>query len=285
MRCYQGIYVSNQDRTVPCGQCMDCRINRGRKWSARIVMEQAMTPWRSYFLTLTYNDKSIPLAQNPEYVQTLRKKPFLKWLDNQQAEIGAFRYYAVGEYGDRTRRPHYHMALFPSGDSQARLLLDAWQRKFGFTTARELDATTARYLANYTVKKLTRPDDVRLEENQEPEFRSSSRRPPLGHDFVRSLAARYKNGALRSILDERGDVEKCFRFDGIKYPIPDWCLTYLRRELGIPEREQDRLDHPGYLIHHPPQEAEQCPEKANARRIKLNAQTQRKTHRTHHAKL
>ena len=51
---------------LPCGQCMECRINKAREWSVRLVHEAKMHE-RSSFLTLTYNDDQLPVDNSLYY--------------------------------------------------------------------------------------------------------------------------------------------------------------------------------------------------------------------------
>ena len=251
MRCFNGI--SLQDQVVPCGQCMACRVNRGRIWSTRILCEQLMHPVRSWFVTLTYDDDNVPVTA--DHVPNLRRPEFEAWLKSTRRKAGPFRYYAVGEYGDRTLRPHYHMALFPASDRQASRILDCWQ--LGFTSSTEINAARARYLAQYTTKKLTSADDERLSEGQEPEFRTSSTHPGLGYAIVGPIVARYRTASGRKIIEERGDVERCIRIDAKVHPLGDYLLGKIRAELGIPLLHRERLNHEGYEEWHEIQEAEQ----------------------------
>ena len=278
MRCYNGIYIKKQGAIRACGQCMACRINKGRKWTVRILMEQSTTNLYSWFQTYTYADSTLPLAQNTDYVPTLKKKRFLKWLDNQQQAIGPFRYYAVGEYGERFGRPHYHAAIFPTHDGQITELRRAWRRRFGHTDEIELNPKLARYLAQYAAKKLTAPDDYRLEENQEPEFRESSRRPPLGRDLTDQIAETYRSGNAARVVADRGDIERTIRLHGRIYPLPDWSLARIRKTLGIPLRHEDRAAaHPNYLDWHEIQEAECDLDKHRKRETLIRVQNTQKT--------
>lgn len=260
---------------------MPCRINKGRKWSGRIMLEHlhhyTYNHQKSYFLTLTYNDDTVPTTA--ECVQTLAKKPFLTWLHSQRKMLGGFRYYAVGEYGDLTKRPHYHLALFPLDDEQATLLCRRWAKRFGFTSISEMGDEKARYLANYTTKKLTKNTDGRLENGQEPEFRTSSRNPPIGAGFIDVLVQTYSTGKGADIVRERGDIERVFRIGKRLYPIAPWILDKARERLGIPLLEMDRSLHPNYWEFHMQQEALWDPEAAHSMEVHLNAQKIQKLYR------
>ena len=274
MQCYKGIQVRGS--LVPCGQCMNCRINAGRAWTSRMLMEQSMTQEVSWFVTLTYDEDHVP--RTVEGVQTLRKREFQDWIRTTNRRAGPFRYYAVGEYGDDTMRPHYHMAIFPQPGRAGPIVTDHWDH--GFTSAYDLSHTRARYLANYTTKKLTKDTDQRLEAGQEPEFRSSSTRPGLGAAFVPVVVSHYRSGAGQAVLEERGDVERVVRFGQKVYPIPRYILDKCRVELGIPTRHEDRLQHEGYYEWNQVQEAVNDPAIAITQERIRNAETEAKRFRT-----
>lgn len=261
MKCKSGIWVETLQQNVPCGQCMPCRINKGRHWSARIIMEWLTTPQRSYFLTFTYNEENLPPGG------TLEKQKFRQFLKNaQKRHTGPFRYYLVGEYGDESFRPHYHLAIFPQHPAQVGLLTRLWQK--GFTQATEINHARARYLANYTAKKLTKGCDPRLE-GREPEFRSSSRNPPLGYQFTRLLAAQ---PTVKKEVARTGDVPRTFRIDGKIYPFGSWPLTQLRDLLSVPQSHAGRIKaHPEYLNHYELEDTEWNPQEAQQLEVKINA--------------
>lgn len=225
---------------------MNCRIRKRKDDTARILLETTTHPRQASFVTLTYNDNNLPVTG--EYVPTLEKKKTLKWVNNVQRKIGNFRYYIVGEYGDESGRPHYHMGLFPTYDAQVAMLTREWPH--GFTSAYPMSPGTAQYLAAYTTKKLTSSSDERLLPGQEPEFRTSSRRPPLGHAFVAEVVAQYRTVAGRKVTDERGDIEKTFRYQGTVYPLPKYVIRKAREALGIPPLHEQRMCHPGYFELH-----------------------------------
>lgn len=98
----------------PCGKCPPCMRRRVSGWSFRLVKhgEQSNS---ALFVTLTYDDINIPKSKNG--LQTLDKsdlQKFFKRLRKQSKKTSneKISYYAVGEYGDKTQRPHYHIILF-----------------------------------------------------------------------------------------------------------------------------------------------------------------------------
>ena len=242
-------------------------------------MEQLATPEYCWFVTLTYDEKHVP--RTVEGVPTLRKKAFCNWRANVARDVGGFRYYAVGEYGDVSLRPHYHLAVFPSPGTDVNEILAKWTK--GFTSCTPLHGKRARYLARYTTKKLTAAADPRLESDQEPEFRVSSRTPGLGAPLVPALVSRYRSVQGRNLIAERGDVERTIRIDGKIYPLGGFILAKVRKELGIPVLHRDRLSHEGYYKCHQVEEAEIDEAGFWEYEVKLNAEKKRKIHRSPHA--
>lgn len=154
--------------TIPCGTCILCRQEYARQTAIRITHEA--TQWETNsFLTLTYDDA--PLYNSLDYSHLVK---FWKRLRKQ---IGPLRYYAVGEYGGRTHRPHYHACLFGHDFTAGAIVvregaMPLWtspmlERIWGHGQVRvgKLCVATARYTASYLVKKLRRKQQyVRTDE-------------------------------------------------------------------------------------------------------------------------
>lgn len=123
-----------------------------------------------------------------------------------------------------------------------------------------MDQKRAAYLCHYTAKKLTKADDSRLQPDMEPEFRASSRVPPIGSAALPALVHPYRRGAGAKLLEERGDVERSVRIGGKVYPLDEFMLKKMREALGIPLTHTERMAHPHYLLWHETQEAQWEPE-------------------------
>ena len=238
-------------------------------------MEQHAWPERSWFLTLTIDDDHIEVTEDGH--PTLRKAPTRQFLANRQKRGPSFRYYLVGEYGDLSLRPHYHLALFPEPGAGPEIVTDYWQ--YGFTQATEMTRERAGYLAQYTTKKLTKAGDERLERGQEPEFRTSTRKPPIGAAFIQPLVQHYQGKHGSGILAERGDIERTIRFDGRVYPIAPYILDKVRAELGVPLRHADRMCHPGYSEWHRLEDTEKCARQHDASEVMARAKAKRRRSR------
>lgn len=148
-----------QQIDLPCGQCILCRLEHARQWAVRITHEATLHDANS-FITLTYNDENLPPHGSLHY-EHLQK--FWKRL---RKKIGKLRYYAVGEYGDKTLRPHYHACVFGHAFTASRIFLrqsptllwtsplleEAWG--LGNVSVGALTFESAQYTASYVTKKL-----------------------------------------------------------------------------------------------------------------------------------
>lgn len=111
-RCYNQIYLKDKDITVDCGKCLNCLSNKAKEYGMR--MQQEADRYKSwYFFTLTYNDLTVPWKNNK---LSLRKDDITKMIKRINKDVkkrmGEWRYFVAGEYGERTKRPHYHMVAF-----------------------------------------------------------------------------------------------------------------------------------------------------------------------------
>lgn len=149
---------------VPCGRCMACRIQKCGEWQTRIHCEK-MYMGDCSFLTLTYSDENLPpdLSLNKKHLQDFIKR--LRWhLSEKGVKI---KHYSVGEYGDLTKRPHYHSLIlgwYPeetlvtslSGAKKTRfssmLVCELWP--YGFNMVGNVEQKSIDYVTGYVRKKL-----------------------------------------------------------------------------------------------------------------------------------
>jgi len=103
----------NSPLTIPCGKCDLCLSARAKKWAEQCMLEAKLTNLQTHcnlFTTLTYADEFLPennsLCKN-DLSAYLKKIHNLNASKNQK-----IRFFAAGEYGDKTHRPHYHLILF-----------------------------------------------------------------------------------------------------------------------------------------------------------------------------
>lgn len=145
---------------VPCGRCLGCRLEKSRQWAMRCVNEASLYEKNS-FVTLTYDDAHLPRDRSLD-VRTLQL--FFKRLRKQFPQ--QIRFFACGEYGEKTRRPHYHAILFNCDFADKRrisgsasntlysstLLESIWQN--GLCSVGTVTFESAAYVARYTLKKV-----------------------------------------------------------------------------------------------------------------------------------
>ena len=146
---------------LPCGQCIHCRLEKSRQWAVRCVHEASLYEHNS-FVTLTYRDDALPEHGNLDYEAPVL---FMKRLREQYGPN--IRSFGCAEYGEKTKRPHYHLCLFNHDfhDKQhyktvnkhklytSPSLEKLW--KHGFSTLGSLTFESAAYVARYVVKKRT----------------------------------------------------------------------------------------------------------------------------------
>lgn len=209
-----------------CGRCMPCRITHQQLWAVRIQLEAASYRVESSFATLTYD---------PEHLPAFGSLSRAHWREFSKG-IG-FRYFAVGEYGDRSMRPHYHVICFGrEATEDFRLWLESRWGK-GHVDLISFAAQLARYIAGYTLKKLTKVNDPRLSSGMEPEFSRMSRRPALGSSIVPALARATMKDQAATL--ERGDVVKSVRLDGKLVPVGRTLMLKTRSAVSLPESWKD----------------------------------------------
>lgn len=148
-------YQPGSRMEIPCGKCIGCRADRAHEWAIRIYQEASLYD-RNCFITLTYDDEHLP-ADGKISKKTLQD--FWKRLRHQ----GKIRYFACGEYGEKTRRPHYHAIIFGQdfltpetykiNDTlySTPVLTETWG--LGAVIVAEFNMSTACYVAGYVQKK------------------------------------------------------------------------------------------------------------------------------------
>lgn len=222
---------------VGCGQCLPCRINRRRLWMWRQFLE-SLCHDECCFVTLTYSEDTSPFGGN---LRSGHLRDFIKRLRFHVSSVSqsqALRYFAVGEYGDETGRPHYHLSLFGVGYAHREIIQRCWL--YGFTLTAEFNETTAQYVAGYVTKKLTSSDDERLG-GRTPEFARMSNRPGLGAAAMAVIAeSLHSDPGLDDILAS-GDVPFQLKLGKKSIPLGRYLREKLRDEMGVPQEWRDRV--------------------------------------------
>lgn len=233
-----------------CGQCGPCRFNRRRTWAHRIMLESLVHADKA-FIGLSYSELYAPVldasfGRNP---LSLKPKHMQDWLKRIRAMCHPtrLRYFGVGEYGDQSWRPHYHVILFgyptcvrgrtyrAPGSTRplahlccrnCQLVQASWP--WGDVDLGTVTHHSAGYCASYTVKKMTSPDDKRLN-GRHPEFCRMSLRPGIGVDGLWDVAS----ALMEYGLDESmADVPSALRYGKQELPIGRYLRGKLREFIG-----------------------------------------------------
>lgn len=177
---------------LPCGTCIGCRKARAREWALRCTLELSAHE-HACWATLTYDEHSLP--------PSLRKDHLAGWLKRlrRRSDV-AVRFFASGEYGERTQRPHYHAILFGVAPSSG-LPQSAWPH--GFVRVDPLTPAAISYVAGYCSKKLgwkldkgERIDYTTGEVYEyQPPFVQMSRRPGIA-SAARHFVASWRSQAV-----------------------------------------------------------------------------------------
>lgn len=155
---------------VPCGQCAWCKKRKQDEWFLRFKEESHNLP-NVRFLTLTNDDEhmkcnylnidtgqlfsnlpDLPLGLDAHVI----KAPTNDYRDMQlyfkrvrKAYKKPLKYFAVGEYGSDSSRPHFHAIVFGS-DSFDSILVDKWSN--GLVTDVPANDGSFRYVTKYLLK-------------------------------------------------------------------------------------------------------------------------------------
>jgi len=215
--CANSIKLKDLEFRVPCGKCLPCQKKRRSEWSLRLEHEYLFSD-SAFFITLTYNDYHIPRTK--EGYQTLHKKHlqnYIKRLRNDHVKYVSkhfkctkkevkfrakpLRYYAVGEYGSKTRRPHYHLILFNMDIANLAPLTNQW--KAGFADVGTVTSASINYVTKYMFKQFNRKTDKRT-----PPFSLMSKKPIIGQAYLENYGVHHIQSESLEVRDQNGHVRR-----------------------------------------------------------------------------
>ena len=176
------ITLERKEIYIPCRKCFECVQSYSTNWALRCSLE-AKAYSKNCFITLTYDN---------EHLEDINVPTVQKFIKRLRKHFGArsLRYFACGEYGENTRRPHYHIILFGVDFSQDRLFLKRDKRgnvlyyspvlmklwKNGFHSIGDLSFESAKYCAKY-MQKFNFVDGKKS-------FTLQSRKPAIGYNYA-----------------------------------------------------------------------------------------------------
>ena len=164
---------------VPCGKCLACRIKKRKEWQIRMLHELNYHD-DAVFLTLTYSDEYLPDNNS------LVKRDLQLFIKRLRKNLGdrKIRYFACGEYGELSQRPHYHLIIFGLGlkPDDKELVMKAWNKcewtnpqirtkSFGIA-----EPDSIAYVAGYIDKKFSgdKAQEEYVDKSRIPVFRLCS---------------------------------------------------------------------------------------------------------------
>lgn len=233
---------------LPCGRCVGCLKRKALELSIRGQLEHSLWP-TGRMLTLTYSDDTLPADGSLRrrdwtlFAKRLRKAvPGVAECDWKEGHR-PLRILACGEYGGKTKRPHYHAVVSNlrladevaagARGFQSETLSRLWG--LGHVRLDEVTPASIGYVSGYVRKKLgARRKGVRYYEQVdedsgelhqlEPEFVQTPVRPGLGLPWLVRFGS---------------DLEKQFVvLGGQKRPVPRYFVKKLADEARFAEKRE-----------------------------------------------
>lgn len=218
---------------IPCGQCSGCRMDYAKQWANRLMLELESYKndlGSAHFITLTIDDSHID-STGYERVHKRGDLPdlhvlrpftdpntglvrgwshsiskhdlqlFMKRLRRSRPN-DKIRFFACGEYGDKSLRPHYHIIVFglhfDENDLEfykrtkindklynSKLLAKIWP--YGYNVVAQVTWESCCYVARYMMKKQKgRGAEVYDTFNLQEPFTLVSRRPGIAHEYYQN---------------------------------------------------------------------------------------------------
>jgi len=231
-------YQTPEERymSLPCGKCPECLKRRASMWSFRLRKEEEISD-SALFVTLTYNTDYVPISKNGFMSLELRDlQLFFKRL-RKHHKGKPIKYYAVGEYGTKGKRPHYHIILFNSDELS---IAKAWVHPSKHMPIGHVDfGTVSGASIAYTIKYINkgRWQPMHGNDDRTPEFSVMSKR--LGKNWLtEKIYDHYRHDYKRSFITVEG---------GVRIPLPRY---YKQKLFPLDTTDSELvLSHPSILVH------------------------------------
>lgn len=158
---------TQETASVPCGKCPDCVKRRTSQWSFRLMQEEKVSS-SAHFITLTYDTSHAPITQ-AGYMSLQKRDLQLFFKRLRKVHANRIRYYAVGEYGGKTCRPHYHLILFNADIAKIQPCWNLGSVHYGQVSGASV---------GYTLKYMAKRGRIPMHKNDDriPEFGLMSKR-------------------------------------------------------------------------------------------------------------
>ena len=174
----QKIIVNKEEVIIKCGKCDTCKREKAQEWAIKLINESKYHK-KACFITLTFdnkilldkNSKAVKYGANASFVFNINnsKEYFKKFIKRVRKKFSdkSIIFFHIGEYGEKTHRPHHHCILYginfeedrfeieksKSGKTQyfSKTLAELWA--CGRCTVQDLNSNNTIYICQYTLKK------------------------------------------------------------------------------------------------------------------------------------
>lgn len=208
MTCYHPMTLRGSDGYLSrfrCGKCRGCRSRRRFQWIGRLRLE-AQDHDHCRFVTLTYR-------RDPGILDVSDLQDYLKRF---RYHHGPLRYLAVGEYGEKSERGHWHLITFGPNLGLGGDVLNSLVWPHGFHLVGTCTVPSIAYVASYCMKVMPRNSEKR------PIMRMSLR-PGIGFSRIGALA----EVAARNHI---GSWPSSFTVGDGNYPFSDGGLRHFQKK-------------------------------------------------------
>lgn len=209
--------------SVPCGKCMVCLSAKRSEWILRLEQEFKYSSG-AMFITLTFDrrhypsDGSLSKRDVQLYLKRLRKS-----VSSRSTTYDRIRYFAVGEYGGKTGRAHYHILLFNCNDEVAvrSSWCDSKGASIGMVHIGQVTQASIAYCTKYIIQV-----EIPVEGIQAP-FRLMSRAFGIGGRYLSdAMVAWHRDGDKNYVLR-----------DGLKVRLP----RFYKSKIWYSEKDRERV--------------------------------------------
>lgn len=178
----------------------------------------------------------IPLVEDADgkWHQTLEPRDLTLFFKRLRRRIAfhklniKFSYYAVGEYGTKTKRPHYHVLFFGIPKEHHQLILDAWQvndKPLGNIYIGRVSPSSINYVAGYIINKRY---DTTI-----PTHIVSNQFSRMSKGIGASYVEKYKS-FHRETMDFQATME-----GGVKIPLPRYYAEKIFSDISREHHAQE----------------------------------------------
>lgn len=192
---------------VPCGKCINCLKTRRAEWAFRLRSEFCNSDC-AMFVTLSEDEQHLHRLYKPDLqklFKVMRKRGFV------------FTYYAIGEYGSKKGRPHYHIMFFFKQHTDYQSVFDFisnyWNQ--GNVELSECNFTRIEYITHYHI----RPKEPKNAQFSERTFQLMSK--GIGLQFLTPERLQYflksDDNIVNDVFGNRVNLPRYYRK---KYDIP-----------------------------------------------------------------